>query len=151
MVERGDLMRVAGGDLPVEAEERRKRKLLCMEDLRLALAMGDSYLGQTPIIAGSICNSRFLDAEGIEHVYADSSPALAKKSLTNGLSNGVNGTANGVHHIAGQVWNVDFGNAGGDPMQIDSEDLGLNWQGGSVQDVQELDSALDEVLNLADL
>ena len=35
-------------------------------------------------------------------------------------------------------------------MQID-DDLGLNWQGGSVQDITELDTALDDVLNLGDL
>jgi transcriptional coactivator HFI1/ADA1 len=144
MVERGEIMRLGTGELPVEADERRRRKLLGMEDMRLALALGDTYLGQTPIIAGSIYNSRFLDTEGIEDLYA-----LPTKPLTNGVSNGTNGAANGVYHVSGETWTVDTG----DPMQIDSinDDPILNWQGGSVQDIEDLDSTLDDVLALADL
>jgi len=148
LVERGELVRGSGGELPVETEERRKRKLLCMEDLRLALGLGDSYLGQTPLIAGSIMNSRFLDAQGIEDMYP--SPA---KPLTNGaLTNGINGAGAGAgagptkHQLNGETWTIDFG----DPMQIDDE-VNTNWQGGGVQDVQELDDALDDILNLGDL
>lgn len=139
MVERGELLRGNGGELPVEAEERRKRKLLCMEDLRLALELGDSYLGQTPFLAGNIMNSRFLDTNGIEELY----DTPAAKSLTNG----VNGTANSARHqVNGETWNIDFG----DPMLIDDE-LGISWQGGSVQDITELDTALDDILSLGDL
>ncbi|EDU44598.1 transcriptional co-activator protein [Pyrenophora tritici-repentis] len=142
LAERGELLRGSGGELPIETEERRKRKLLCMEDLRLALDLGDSYLGQTPLIAGSIMNSRFLDTEGIEEIYDE--PA---KPLTNGaLTNGINGTGATKHQLKGETWTIDFG----DPMQIDDE-VNTNWQGGGVQDVQELDDALDDVLNLGDL
>ncbi|CAA9957257.1 hypothetical protein CFE70_000827 [Pyrenophora teres f. teres 0-1] len=144
LVERGELVRGSGGELPIETEERRKRKQLCMEDLRLALGLGDSYLGQTPLIAGSIMNSRFLDTEGIEEIY--DGPA---KPPTNGaIANGINGTAAGAkkHQLNGETWTIDFG----DPMQIDDE-VNMNWQGGGVQDVQELDDALDDVLNLGDL
>ncbi|CAN9397565.1 unnamed protein product [Alternaria alternata] len=152
LVERGELARGTAGELPVEAEERRKRKLLCMEDLRLALALGDSYLGQTPFIAGSVMNSRFLDTEGIEDIY----DPPRKPVLTNGV--GINGTgtgtANGINDIGnagkldlnGETWTIDFG----DPMQIDDE-VGMHWQGGSVQDMAEMDDALDGVLNLGDL
>ncbi|KAI4675845.1 uncharacterized protein J4E84_009998 [Alternaria hordeiaustralica] len=159
LVDRGELARGIGGELPVEAEERRKRKLLCMEDLRLALELGDSYLGQTPLIAGSIMNSRFLDTHGIEDIY--NAPA---KPLTNGtLTNGINGITNGTKHdLNGETWTIDFGDPmqiddedglqvdSGDPIQIDDE-VGMLWQGGSVQDMQEMDDALDDVLNLGDL
>ena len=67
-VARGEMLRVGGGELPVEAEERRKRPPMCMEDLRLALILGDGYLGQVPLISGSISNSRFLDKIGRAHV-----------------------------------------------------------------------------------
>ena len=77
MMERGELVRDAKGELPVEAEERRKRKLLCMEDLRLALQLGDGYLGQAPMLAGSIANSSFLDVPGIEDIYP--APHLERK------------------------------------------------------------------------
>ncbi len=144
-IERGELVRGIGGELPVESEERRKRKLLCMEDLRLALELGDSYLGQTPLIAGSITNSRFLDTHGIEDIY-DTLPTT--KLLPDvPLLNGINGIKTKTPYpVTGQTWTIDFG----DPMQID-DDLGMNWQGGSVQDIGELDNALDDVLNLGDL
>ncbi|CAI9631022.1 transcriptional co-activator protein [Alternaria burnsii] len=150
LVERGELARGTAGELPVEAEERRKRKLLCMEDLRLALALGDSYLGQTPFIAGSVMNSRFLDTEGIEDIY---NPPR-KPVLTNGVGINGTGTANGINGIGnagkldlnGETWTIDFG----DPMQIDDE-VGMHWQGGSVQDMAEMNDALDDVLNLGDL
>ncbi|KAF1940729.1 hypothetical protein EJ02DRAFT_405997 [Clathrospora elynae] len=139
LVERGDLVRGSGGELPVEAEERRKRKLLCMEDLRLGLEIGDSYLAQTPLIAGSIVNSRFLDTHGIEEMY---DPPLKP------LTNGVNGTAvNGIkHELNGETWTIDVG----DPMLLDDDYSDMNWQGGSVQDVADLDDALDHLLNLGD-
>ena len=131
MVERGELLRIGGigGELPVEAEARRNRKMLCMEDLRLALQLGDGYLGQTPLIAGSIYNSRFLDTEGIEDLYIK--PAM------------VNGDA--MHE---EVWSVDFGGGGGEPMQIDGEE---GWVGGGVEEGGELEGVLDDVLNLADM
>lgn len=124
---------VGGAGGGVENEERRKRKMLCMEDLKLALRLGDGYLGQSSIIAGSIVNSRCLDTEGIHDLYPQQS----------GM---VNGNAVG---IGGQVWNVDFVNTHGDTgdaMQIDSEENA--WQGG---DADGLDDVLDDVLNLADL
>lgn len=135
MVDRGEMVRIGGisGELPVEAEARRSRKMLCMEDLRLALQLGDGYLGQTPLIAGSIYNSRCLDTEGIEDLYE-------AKHLTNG-------DANGVGH-GGEVYTVSF-DAGGDAMLIDGEDGG--WVGGGVDEGQDLDDLLDDVLNLADI
>jgi transcriptional coactivator HFI1/ADA1 len=116
-----------------EAEERRRRKMLNMEDLKLALRLGDGYLGQSPIIAASILNSRCLDTQGIEDLY-------------NYEDKGVHANGNGV--VGGEVWNVDFTNGDvGDPMQIDGEE-GNGWQGG---DAHGLDDVLDDVLNLADL
>jgi transcriptional coactivator HFI1/ADA1 len=113
-----------GGIYVVEAEERRKRKMLCLEDLKLALQLGDGYLGQTPLIAGGIWHARCLDTEGIEDLY--------KVEEENGTANGIKG---------GEVWNVEFGNTiDGDPMDIDGEEA---WLG--------LDGVLDDVLNLADL
>lgn len=135
-VARGEMARVGGGELPVEAEERRKRPLLCMQDLRLALELGDSYLGQVPLISGSITNSRFLDTPGMEELY-DSSHS---KTLINGLTNGVNGASS---HGFSNGWNIDLG----DPMVLDEE---LTWQGGSVKDIDDLDGALDSVLELGD-
>jgi transcriptional coactivator HFI1/ADA1 len=117
---------LGGGVYVVEAEERRKRKMLCLEDLKLALQLGDGYLGQTPLIAGGIWHQRCLDTEGIEDLYKNENKEDGMKG--------------------GEVWNVEFGNPDvGDPMDIDGEEA---WLGG---DADGLDGVLDDVLNLADL
>ncbi|EUC33595.1 hypothetical protein COCCADRAFT_95644 [Bipolaris zeicola 26-R-13] len=138
LAEKGELMRGPAGELPIEAEERRKRKPLCTEDLRLALELGDGYLGQTPFIAGSILHSRFLDTEGIEDLYDNTS---SSKPLTNGHTNG-----DAKLGFAPETWTVDFGDA----MMVD-EEVGLHWQGGSVQDMADIDETLEDILNLGDL
>ncbi|CAI6335304.1 unnamed protein product [Periconia digitata] len=145
-VERGELQRVAGGELPIEAEERRKRPAMCTEDLRLAILLGDGYLGQVPLISSSISNSHFLDTPGVEDIYE---PFVPSKAIANGVpaTNGINGAA-----VAGsktnttnqQSWTIDLG----DSMVLDDD---LAWQGGSVKDVEDMDIALDSVLELGTL
>lgn len=148
--DRGEAIRDAKGELPVEQEERRKRKLLCMEDLRLALQLGDGYLGQTPVIAGHITNSTFLDVPGIEEIYP--SPQKKKPTRTNGIINGTVQDKSGLAKWLDEGITVDLKADGeGDKMQVDGDDEMANWNGGSVGDVGELDSALDDVLNLGDL
>jgi transcriptional coactivator HFI1/ADA1 len=132
---RGEIVRSTGGLLPSEVEEMRKRRPLCMEDLRLALELGDPYLGQVPIIAGQITNARFLDTQGIEEVY-DEEPK-SKSILLNGI-NGVKGDlSNGNTGING--YHVDLG----DPMVLDDD---WQWLGGGVGDVDGLDGVLDGCL-----
>ena len=149
LADRGELVRDAKGELPVEQEERRKRKLLCMEDLRLALQLGDSYLGQTPTIAGNITNSMFLDIPGIEDIYP--SPQK-KKDRTNGIINGIGQDKSGLAKWLGEGIIVDLKeNAETEKTQIGGEDEMANWMGGSVRDIGELNTALDDVLNMRDL
>ena len=162
MMERGELVRDAKGELPVEAEERRKRKLLCMEDLRLALQLGDGYLGQAPMLAGSIANSSFLDVPGIEDIY----PAPQSRKEKGRFNSGVNGVVtngigpagdkSGLRKWLGEGVSVDLrldGDGGGDKMQgvEGGEDEMEGWNGGSVGEVDGLDGALDDVLNLGEL
>jgi transcriptional coactivator HFI1/ADA1 len=109
-------------------KDNKKQHLLCMEDLKLALMLGDGYLGQTPLIAGGIWASRCLDTVGIEDLYEHEDSRMVNGTTTNG--------------VGGEVWNIDLG---GDAMQIDGDD---GWQGG---DADGLDGVLDDVLNLADL
>ncbi|KZM25340.1 SAGA-type complex [Ascochyta rabiei] len=150
-VERGEAVRDGKGELPVESEERRKRKQLCMEDLRLALQLGDGYLGQTPILAGNITNSTFLDVPGIEDIYP-LPQKQKKKERANGIVNGIEQDKSGLAKWLGDGITVDFKDSvEGDKMQVDGEDEMATWMGGSVRDVGELDSALDDVLNLGDL
>lgn len=136
-VERGEMMRIGGmKELPVEADERRRRKMLCMEDLKLALTLGDGYLGQSPVIAGGIVNSRCLDTKGIEELYEVD---VAVKT------NGVNGVKS---KVGGENWNVDIG---GDVQMVDVDMNGNDgeaWLGGEAEG---LDGVLDDVLSLGDL
>lgn len=138
-VARGEMARLAGGELPVEHEERKKRKLLCIEDLRLALEIGDSYLAHVPILAGSISHSRCLDTPGVEDVYAGWTAPTKGKNMVNGFG----GSKSSAH-----AFNLDRGRDAGDPMDIDEEST---WQGGSVKDIDDLDGALDAVLELGEL
>lgn len=185
----GGVVRGPGGELPVEAEERRKRKLLCMEDVRLALQLGDGYLGQTPFVAGMVMNSRFLDTRGIEEVEENRGsvrfpygqmrvPGINgdKTTMHNTTASKVNGV-NVPPYPTGDTWTVAFldsnnnnhstspitnsgtgavpngpgtngTSAGEDRMHLDEENT---WLGGSVQDVRELEGALDEILSLGDM
>jgi transcriptional coactivator HFI1/ADA1 len=148
LAERGDLLRSGTGELPVEVEERRKRKLLCMEDLRLALQLGDGYLGQTPVLASHITNSTFLDVPGIDDIYPSPNN---KKPLATGISS-IGQDKSGLAKWLGDGVTVEFKHeADAEKMQVDGDEEMNTWMGGSVQDVGELDGALDDVLNLGDL
>ncbi|KAJ4311101.1 hypothetical protein N0V94_008117 [Neodidymelliopsis sp. IMI 364377] len=150
LAERGDLLRSGTGELPVEVEERRKRKLLCMEDLRLALQLGDNYLGQTPILASHITNTTFLDVPGIEDIYP--SPNYNNKTPLATATSGIAQDKSGLAKWLGDGVTVEFKHeADTEKMQTDSDEEMNTWMGGSVQDVGELDAALDDVLNLGDL
>jgi transcriptional coactivator HFI1/ADA1 len=110
-----------------KAGGNKKQHLLCMEDLKLALMLGDGYLGQTPLIAGAIANSRCLDTIGIEDVERE-----RHEAAVNGIG----------QKKGGEVWNVRLE---GDAMVLDGDE---GWVGG---DAGGLDEVLDEVLEFADL
>lgn len=116
--DRGEFIGLGGG---VEEGERRKRRMLCTEDLKLALRLGDAYLGQTPIIAGGIMHSKCLDTIGIDELYPK-----------------------GDKEREGERWNVDF-LGGGEAMDVDG---GEEWVG---KEEGGLDGVLDDVLNLAEI
>jgi transcriptional coactivator HFI1/ADA1 len=147
-IAKGELGKTAGGLLPVEYEEMKKRKPLCMEDLRLALVLGDSYLGQVPLMAGSINMDRHLDAYGIEEIYPEANPAtynsktgfLMERTASGGVVNGVNG----VHAAGKEVngtngWVVELND-------LPAEGYGEVWQGAEVEDMGALDDTLDNIL-----
>lgn len=135
-VGRGELGRSVGGLLPVEVEEMRKRRPLCMEDLRLALGLGDAYFGQTPMLAAEIENHGvFLDTYGIEESLQD-----VHMMDRDGVKIGVSGV-NGVGGNNGYGYHVDLG----DPV-VNEEDW--QWVGGGVQDVDGLDTVLDACLTV---
>jgi transcriptional coactivator HFI1/ADA1 len=138
-VARGEIVKTAGGLLPVEVEELRKRKPLDMEEIRLALELGDSYLGQVPLIAESIAGARkrYLDDDEADGVGQDEGPTRSVAAVVNGLAaNKANPTQpNGVTN--------GFLPDAGDPMIVDEE---WGWRGGQVTDVDALDAVLDGCL-----
>lgn len=143
-VERGEMTRTAGGLLPCEAEEMRKRRVVCMEDLRLCNEIGDSYLGQTPIIEGEIVNGRFLDAPGVEELEYES--PSKKKEARESRVNGV-GVGGGRPNGTGEQEDTVMTNGYGYHVELDEPvDEVVQWAGGGVQDLAALDSVLDSCL-----
>jgi len=89
-----------------------------------------------------------LDTWGVDHGHAagDVSGAAHEECRVLG-PNDTGGHGNSGYWLDGQLWTVDLGDT--DAMLAD-EDIGLHWQGGSVQDIAELDGALDDILNMGD-
>ena len=146
LVDQGNLAKSAARELPIEAEVRRNRRPMCMEDLRLALQLGDGYLGQSPFVAGTIANAKLLDTYGIEDIYTHSSPLHA--AVPPNARNHPRWLADGL--------TVSFpdaaADAAGDTAMADAGDAeAVAWQGDTGPDGRVLDDALDEVLGLADL
>ncbi|KAH7064758.1 transcriptional regulator of RNA polII, SAGA, subunit-domain-containing protein [Macrophomina phaseolina] len=134
----GEVQRSPAGLLPVEIDESKNRKPLNMGDLRIALELGDSYLGQVPLITAGILNARYYDGESYEaekmdfEEYNASTHNTAVARLTNGpVINGVNGT-NGTHHDP-------------DEMMIDDD---WGWQGVTTKDREAINSVLDDILTI---
>ena len=151
---RGEVQRTPGGLLPVEVEEMRKRRRLGMEDLRLAECLGDEYLSMVPLIAGSIANGRFLDADGVEELYADAAaPVVSAKPGAAGSAVAATGagekaqegapkpSANSLpEEVVPSAYTIDFGDP---PPVVDEE---WTWNGGMAGDVDALDAVLDSCL-----
>lgn len=131
---KGEVIKNAAGFLPVEAEESSKRKALTMSDLKLAYSLGDSYLGQVPIIAGEILNSRYADET--EDREPEEPPKSIEMVRTRSSGVNVNGV-NGVNGINGHAH---------DPNEMDVDENDYGWQGSNERDLLAIGSLLDECL-----
>lgn len=141
----GEVQRSPAGLLPVEIEESKNRKPLNMGDLRIALELGDSYLGQVPLITAGIMNARYYDGESyeaekmdIDDLSAATTNAGAVRLNGGPVINGVNGTSGAALHN-GTTTHHDA-----DEMMIDENDWG--WQGASTKDREAVNSVLDDIL-----
>ncbi|OCK83760.1 transcriptional co-activator [Lepidopterella palustris CBS 459.81] len=132
MALRGEVLRTPGGLLPVAVEAAGRRPPLSMEDLKLALELGDSYLGQVPLIAGQITNGGHLDVEFEGREVGDELARAPEKR------NGAVGLTNGIG-VSGATYLIDA-----DAMVIDEADWG--WQGGGDSELGDLDGVLDHCL-----
>jgi transcriptional coactivator HFI1/ADA1 len=135
----GEIGRTPGGLLPIEQEELRRRRPLCMEDLRMAMTLGDGYLGQTPIIWGSITNGHFLDTPGVEEIEDEE-----RERLRNGDIATSNGNARPGRKAKADIEYYGYNVELGDPGVVMDDDW--TWTGAGVQDVQNLDAVLDGCL-----
>jgi transcriptional coactivator HFI1/ADA1 len=135
----GEIVRTAGGLLPIEQEELRKRKPLCMEDLRMAMVLGDGYLGQTPCIWGTITNGHFLDTPGVEEGENEERERLKSGNIAaaNASTRALRKSKTDADYYG---YNVELG----DPGVVMDDDW--TWTGAGVQDVQGLDAVLDGCL-----
>jgi transcriptional coactivator HFI1/ADA1 len=123
----GEISRNPAGLLPVEAEECAKRQPLTMGDLRLALELGDSYLGQVPIISAEIRHSGTSDAFD----ERNENERTKEAELTNSTGPRLNGV-NGINGHADDAMDID------EPEMI--------WQGVNPKSMTAIHSALDECL-----
>ena len=126
---RGDIQKNVNSLLPVEQAAASQRRPLGMDDVRLALEMGDMYLGQMPLTSERIVGGYL---EGGE----DASAGQLEGAMDGELPNGVNGV-NGTHGVDG----AQDGDA-----SMDDTDWG--WEGGGAVDRQALGSLLDECLSI---
>ncbi|KAF2147407.1 uncharacterized protein K452DRAFT_217310 [Aplosporella prunicola CBS 121167] len=126
----GQVQRNAAGLLPCEVEEAKSRKPLDLHDLQLALELGDSYLGQVPLITANIMNAtdEYDELEDYDMAGTDNH-FIGGRVGGNYAVNGVNGV-----HGAGHE----------DEMMIDENDWG--WQGATAKDRDAVNSVLDDIL-----
>ena len=137
---RGELVRAPGsGLLPVEVKEAAARRPLGMHDLRFALELGDCGLGQFPVIVAKIMNG---NPEGQWEEYQKRKQAderaekqeeeKRKERLVHTNGHGVNG--------------INVTNGAFEDDEIEDEDEGWGWEGGSAADRMQLNALLDECL-----
>jgi len=119
---RGELVRnTANGLLPVEAKEASARQPLGVRDLRLALELGGGLLGHMPLVVSQIMGG-----------YIEEELDAERQDYMIETANNVDGND--------QL-------TGGDEMDID--EVGWDWEGGTIADREQLGSLLDDCLAMA--
>lgn len=120
----GTLQLSAAGLLPVEMELQAKREALSMEDMRLAVQLGDTYTKQDPFLSRKVIFNRQPDiqrqAPKVNGIFASSKPTV-NGSLTNSER------------------------AGLDEVMVDG-DNDLPWRGATKSDFNDLMNVLDDCL-----
>lgn len=120
---RGEISKDSGtGLLPVEAKEASIRKPLGVRDLRLAMELGNGFLGHMPLIIDQIMGGYFED------------------ELETGKQDRVEDGADLAN-------DHDQKYAFSDDMDVDESDSG--WEGGAMADREQLGALLDECLSMA--
>ncbi|KAL2011893.1 hypothetical protein VTN00DRAFT_4611 [Thermoascus crustaceus] len=119
---RGEIVKdSATGLLPVEAKEAATRQPLGVRDIRLALELGGGLLGHNPLVVDQIMGG------------------YAKDELEAERQDRMDTVVDGVHE--------DPRPSCADEMEID--EAGWEWEGGTPADREQLGSLLDECLSMA--
>ncbi|KAK1756883.1 transcriptional coactivator HFI1/ADA1 [Echria macrotheca] len=132
--QRGEVTRDKGGLLPIEAKMASERSPLSMTDFRISMEMGDSSLGNFPIIARSVIQSyREGELENYDdYTWIDGHGRIQEIDEEMAGTNGVASTMpNGVH--------------AGEQMDIDND---MWWEGADTGDQDFLDGVLDSCLSV---
>ncbi len=124
---RRELQRNATGLLPVEQAVVNQRKPLDLDDIRVSLELGNSYLGHMPLT-----NQRIMNAYREGELYDENGNLLFEDPM---LADTDGAVANGVD--ATIILDDDV-------VMLDDDDCG--WEGGSASDRKLLESLLDECL-----
>lgn len=111
----------ATGLLPVEAKEAGNRKPLGVRDLRLALELGNSFVGHMPLIVDQIMGGYFEDE--------------LETDKQDRVEDGVEPADDDTKYIFA------------DDMEIDEADS--EWEGAAMADREQLGALLDECLSMA--
>ena len=131
---RGEVQKNGNSLLPVEQAAASQRPALGMSDLRLALEMGDMYLGQMPLIVERIM-SGYLEGELEDDLKAYQEDADEDVHMVNG-----DGAVNGSSAL-------ELSSGKGPP----AEDSALaEWEGGDISAQGELKSLLDNCLTIGE-
>ncbi|KAI9724903.1 MAG: hypothetical protein M1812_000179 [Candelaria pacifica] len=129
---RGEVQKNGNSLLPVEQAAASQRPSLGMSDLRLALEMGDMYLGQMPLIVETIM-SGYLEGELEGDLDAYQGDTVEDVHMVNG-----EGAVNGTH-------THDLSNGKSPPIDDSSLE---EWEGGDFTAQGELKSLLDNCLTI---
>lgn len=139
---KGTLQKDATGLLPIEVEAAASRKPLGLNDFRLALDLGNTFMSQLRLVSDRINIGYRIDDEddaGIGIHAARAAPVVngikglpkINGHLTNGIVNGVNG----INGINGAIHD-------------EPEEMDWSWSGGKMNDCDGLNSILDECMTI---
>lgn len=118
----------ATGLLPIEAKEASTRRPLGVRDLRLALELGGGFLGHMPLIVDQIMGGYLEDELETE----------AQDRVVEGVGVGVEEVVHDEPKLPPA-----------DEMDIDEEEVPLEWEGATLADRGQLGALLDECLSMA--
>ncbi|KAI9820434.1 MAG: transcriptional coactivator hfi1/ADA1 [Thelocarpon impressellum] len=118
---RGEVQKTGGGLLPIEQVAAAARRPLGLDDFRLALEMGDMYLGQMPLISERIAGA-YLEGE-----------LEAEEAVRAATANTIATT-----HVRGV----------GEDLATEDAFVDWGWEGGGAADRDALSGLLDDCLSI---